>query len=73
MPSIPDWVDRFPRIGAGSLDLAERVSDAAIAAKDAMAPVAPQVERGRFGAAERADAASSPRLSRLSGALHAPE
>ena len=38
---IPDWVDRFPRIGAGSLDIAETVSDWAVAAKESLATALP--------------------------------
>jgi len=38
---IPDWVDRFPRIGAGSLDIAETVADWAVAAKESLATALP--------------------------------
>ena len=36
---IPDWVDRFPRIGAASLEVSERINAAAAAAGDAISKV----------------------------------
>ena len=36
---VPSWVDRFPRMGAGTQDFAERVSAAASAASDAISQV----------------------------------
>ena len=36
---VPAWVDRFPRLGAGGQEFAERVSAAASAASDALSQV----------------------------------
>lgn len=37
--AVPEWVDRFPRIGAASLEVSERINAAAAAASDAISQV----------------------------------
>jgi len=60
---LPEWVDRFPRIGAGGLDIAESVAARAILYREAIAasmPTAPSLDVWQIASAERESSSTTP-------------